>query len=186
MTMVHQCLITVQDYFDVAADVPEFTQLIDGVIVPSQPKWRHQRVLLHVATELVAWADSGNGFGVAGIPIDVILDDLNVFAPDVWWLADPARLAPDEYFQGVPDLAVEVRSPSTWRHDTGVKKGRYEQHGLPELWLVDTTARAVIVHRRSSPAAPRFDVEVKVAGDEPLTTPQMPGLELRLDDILRE
>jgi hypothetical protein len=48
------------------------------------------------------------------------------------------------------------------------------------------TARAVIVHRRSSPAAPRFDVEVKVAGDEPLTTPQMPGLELRLDDILRE
>jgi Uma2 family endonuclease len=122
---------------------------------------------------------------VAGIPIDVIIDDLNVFAPDVWWMADPARLDPDEYFRGVPDLAVEVRSPSTWHYDTGVKKDRYEQYGLPELWLVDTTARAAIVHRRSSPAASRFDVEVKVT-DEPLTTPLMPGLELRLDDILRE
>jgi Uma2 family endonuclease len=185
MAMIQDRPITVQDYFDVAADVPESTQLIDGVIVPSQPKWRHQRVLLHVATVLVAWTDSENGFGVAGIPIDVILDDLNVFAPDVWWMADPARLDPDEYFRGVPDLAVEVRSPSTWGYDTGVKKDRYEQYGLPELWLVDTTARAVIVHRRSSPAASRFDVEVKVT-DEPLTTPLMPGLELRLDDILRE
>jgi Uma2 family endonuclease len=185
MAMIQDRPITVQDYFDVAADVPEFTQLIDGVIVPSQPKWRHQRVLMHVATELVAWTDSEDGFGVAGIPIDVILDDLNVFAPDVWWMADPARLDPDEHFRGVPDLAVEVRSPSTWRYDTGVKKDRYEQYGLPELWLVDTTARAVIVHRRSSPASSRFDVEVKVT-DEPLTTPLMPGLELRLDDILRE
>jgi Uma2 family endonuclease len=84
-----------------------------------------------------------------------------VFAPDVWWLADPSRIDPDEYFRGVPDLAVEVRSPSTWHYDVGAKRQRYEQYGLPELWLVDTTGRVVTALRRSGPSAPGFDVEQK-------------------------
>ncbi|HET6954868.1 MAG TPA: Uma2 family endonuclease [Acidimicrobiales bacterium] len=178
--------ITVADYFDVAADVPEHTQLIDGVIVRSQPTWRHQRATGLIYARLLAWTESAAGFGVAGLPIDVILDDHDVYAPDVWWIAEPARVRPDEHFRGVPDVAVEVRSPSTWRYDTGIKKQRYEQHGLPELWLVDTTAQAVVVHRRSSPAAPAFDVETKVTSGEDITSALLPCFALGLDDILRD
>ena len=44
----------------------------------------------------------------------------------------------------MPDIAVEVRSPSTWRYDIGAKKSGYERRGLPELWLVDTRADEVL------------------------------------------
>lgn len=53
--------------------------------------------------------------------------------------------------QPIPDIAAEIRSPSTWRHDIGPKKAHYEQYGLPEPWLVDTAADEVIVYRRSTP-----------------------------------
>lgn len=182
MAMV-DALITADDYFDAAAGVREPTQLIDGVIVPSQPKLRHQLVTAEIWRRLQQWIE-GPGFGLAGIPIDVIVDRYNVFAPDVWWLADPSRIDPDEYFRGVPDLAVEVRSPSTWHYDVGAKRQRYEQHGLPELWLVDTTGRVVTALRRSGPSAPGFDVEQKYSADEALTSPLLPGLALPLAEVL--
>ena len=53
----------------------------------------------------------------------------------------------------LPDLAIEIRSPSTWRYDIGAKKSVYEREGLPELWLVDGDANVVLVFRRSAPGA---------------------------------
>ena len=82
-----------------------------------------------------------------------------------------------------PDLAIEVRSPSTWRFDVGVKKARYEAAGLPELWLVDHVADSVLVYRRSAPAAQEFDVALEVGRGEALTSPQLPGFELELDAL---
>ena len=69
----------------------------------------------------------------------------------------------------VPDLAIEVRSASTWRYDIGAKKAAYERGGLPELWLVDTAADEVLVFRRSAPTAATFDVslELTVADSSP-------------------
>ena len=74
-------LITADDYFDAAAGVREPTQLIDGVIVPSQPKQRHQETTLRIWRRLQDWIE-GPGFGLAGIPIDMIIDQYNV------WLVD--------------------------------------------------------------------------------------------------
>jgi Uma2 family endonuclease len=182
MAMV-DALITADDYFDAAAGIREPTQLIDGVIVPSQPKPLHQEVTLDICERIREWA-RGPGFGRAGIPFDMILDDHNVFAPDIWWVANPSRVKPHEYFRGVPDLALEVRSPSTWHFDVGVKRQRYEQHGLPELWLVDTTERVVLALRRSAPDGRVFDVEQKYTADEVLTSPLLPGFALRLAEVL--
>ena len=53
-----------------------------------------------------------------------------------------------------PDLAVEVRSPSTWRFDIGRKKENYERYGVGELWLVDTAADVVFAFRRSTRRRP--------------------------------
>jgi Uma2 family endonuclease len=64
-----------------------------------------------------------------------------------------------------------------------VKKARYEQHGLPELWLVDTAADAVIVFRRSVASAPTFDVSLELARGDVLTSPLLPGFELALDEL---
>ena len=78
----------------------------------------------------------------------------------------------------MPDLAIEVRSPSTWRYDIGAKKGGYEAYGLPELWLVDTAAEAVLVFRRSDPSARVFDVALELERDGELRSSLLPGFAL--------
>jgi Uma2 family endonuclease len=78
-----------------------------------------------------------------------------------------------------------VRSKSTWHHDTGTKKRRYEQKGLPELWPVDTDDEVVLVFRRSAPDVAEFDVGLKFGADEVLTSPQLPGFELDLRELFR-
>ena len=62
----------------------------------------------------------------------------------------------------VPDLAVEVRSPSTWRFDIGARRPTTSGYGAGELWLVDTAADVVFVFRRSLPTSPRFDVSLEL------------------------
>jgi Uma2 family endonuclease len=133
---------------------------------------------------LMTWNRGASGRGETTAPIDVQLDEDNCFAPDLLWYRagrEPGRAQFRP--QPLPDIAVEIRSPSTWRHDIGVKKRRYEQHGLPELWLVDTAADVVLIFRRSTPSAPEFDVDVELARGEELTSAQLPGFALALDEL---
>ncbi|HEX6419708.1 MAG TPA: Uma2 family endonuclease [Acidimicrobiales bacterium] len=176
--------MTAEDYFDAVAGVREPTQLIDGVIVVNQPRYRHQRAAGLIYASLLAWVGSPRGRGVVSLALDVVVDRYDVYAPDVLWVADADRVRPDEPLAGLPDIAVEVRSPSTWRHDLGVKRSRYEQHGLPELWLVDTAAGSVRVLRRSTPACPRFDVSLDLAASDALESPLLPGYSLPVAGIL--
>ncbi len=80
----------------------------------------------------------------------------------------------------MPDLAAEVRSPSTWRHDVGAKKAGYERAGPAR------DARQVLVSRRSQPNAPTFDVALELGADETLESSQLPGFALPLERLFAE
>ncbi len=171
----------------IAAPEPEHGRpwnLIDGEVVVNLPTRLHGQAQDNLLFALKVWIRSETGRGRAGSPADVGLDERNVFAPDVHWYAAgrvPSAGAGPPY--PMPDLAVEVRSPSTWRFDLGVKKTGYERHGLRELWLVDTLARTVLVYRRSTAGAAEFDVALEVSEDEQLMSPLLPGFELAVADI---
>lgn len=160
------------------------TQLIDGVIVVNEPGLLHQMVLRAVFLAISDWCRAAPGRGREWLPLDVRIDDRNVFGPDMLWYAegrgprrDGGRPSP------TPDLAVEVRSPSTWRYDIGAKLRLYEDHGLPELWLLDTAADVVLVFRRSSAKAPAFDVSEELDAATTLTSPLLPGFALPVAEI---
>lgn len=156
-------------------------QLIDGTLVMDSPNTRHQRLADWILHKLMSFAEEHPEAGEAGSGLQARIDDDNVFVPDVWWRDDANRLARDSRgHENPPDLIVEVRSPTTWRYDVHVKKSRYEAAGLPELWLVDTVADSVLVFRRSTPAAPRFDLALEVTAPGHLTTPVIPGFALDL------
>ncbi len=114
----------------------------------------------------------------------MLIDEHNVFGPDLLWYADghsPDRDAERPY--PMPDLAVEARSPSTWRYDIGAKKAAYERNGLAELWLVDPVADDLFVFRRSLPKGGLFDVALELGRGEALTSPQLPGFAVALATI---
>jgi Uma2 family endonuclease len=112
------------------------------------------------------------------------MDEYNFYGPDVLWFSSdhvPGNL--DGYPERVPDLCVEIRSESTWRFDVGAKKRVYERGGLRELWLVDDKSETVLVYRRSTPRAEIFDVALELGAGETLTSPQLPGFELSIDEL---
>jgi Uma2 family endonuclease len=159
-------------------------QLIDGEVVLNQTKMPHQRVVVRLLVALSDWTRAESGRGEAILPLDVRIDDLNVYGPDLLWYAHghgPTRSVAPSY--PVPDLAVEVRSPSTWRYDIGAKKSGYERSGLPELWLVDTAADEVLIFRRSSAGVRPFDVSLELTNQDTLTSPLLPGFELPLRSL---
>jgi Uma2 family endonuclease len=81
----------------------------------------------------------------------VVLEDVFVaipggsrLAPDIsWWSAERCSSAPPGALQwrmrrSVPDLVVEVLSPSTRANDLGVKRELYMGSGVRELWWTPT------------------------------------------------
>ncbi len=172
--------LTAEEYLALPP-IERHTQLIDGEIVVTDPRLRHQRLVAELHRLLANWLEANPGHGEAGIGCNVRLDERNVFVPDVWWVAEARRPPPDaEVFEGPPDLVAEVRSPSTWRYDIGKKKATCERRGLAELWLVDAPVNAVLVFRRGAPDVPRFDVELELEPGETLTTPLIPGFAIDL------
>jgi Uma2 family endonuclease len=134
-------------------------ELIDGEVVVNEPSWMHNRSQLRICVALEGWILGKPTRRAVGLPLDVALDERNVYAPDLLWYRDgrvPQLTDLSPY--PIPDLAVEIRSPSAWRYDIGVKKATYERHGVAELWLVETAAKVVLVFRRSTSEASRFDV----------------------------
>ena len=159
-------------------------QLIDGELVMNEPSRMHNESQGCVYFALRQWAKAAAGRGWTGVPLDVQIDDRNVHSPDVvWYRSDRAPRRDDPPPYPAPDLAVEVRSPRTWRFDIGRKKENYERHGVGELWLVDTAADVVFVFRRSRPEAPRFDVSLDFSPGEMLTSPLLPGFGLAVAEI---
>ncbi len=178
--VVTRTRITADEYLAMGEDPRgRRSQLIDGEIVKSQHTPWHQRAVLEIVLALGTWEKGGAARGFASLPLDIKLDELNVYGPDVLWYAEgraPAITAPRPY--PPPDLVVEVRSPSTWRHDIGRKKSGYEAAGVRELWLVDFSS--VLVFRRSDPKRPDFDVTLELTPEETLSSPLLPGFALPL------
>ncbi|MDP2711369.1 MAG: Uma2 family endonuclease [Solirubrobacteraceae bacterium] len=175
--------MTADEYLQLGERWPR-TQLVEGEVVVNEPRWRHQRVLADLSFALEAWVRAALGRGRLSPPVDVELDERNVFAPDAHWYRDGrAPSDADDPPYPLADLVVEVRSPSTWRHDIGAKKSAYERAGLPELWLVDTAAEVILVFRRSSARAATFDVSLEQSVADELTSPLLPGFALALREL---
>lgn len=174
------------DEFMALAPLPSSSrrELVEGEVVVNSPSWMHNDSLGAIYAALRAWVRAGDGRGAVNLPVDVKLDQRNVYQPDIVWYRDgraPTRADLSPY--PPPDIAVEVRSPSTWRFDIGAKKRNYERHGVAELWLVDTAADIVIVFRRSAANETSFDVSEELDARATLTSPLLPGLALRVGEV---
>ncbi len=177
---------TAEEFFALPEDpLRRKAQLIDGRIVMDDPRGLHQHVVVKLLVALSSWISGPGGGGYVIFSQHQHLTDRNVFSPDLLWWADTARVDPQRNVQPVADLVAEVRSPSTWKYDIGVKRRLYEEHGAGELWLVDTSSSSVIICRRSEPGGPRFDVEAELSAPELLTSPALAGFELAVEDLFR-
>ena len=122
-------LMTADEYFAMPEDGPR-VELVEGELVLVDPTWLHQLVCVDLTFALKSWILAEPGRGEVSMPIDVKLNERNVYSPDVLWYAAeraPRRTDPRPY--PMPNIAVEVRSPSTWRFDIGDEEARLRAAG---------------------------------------------------------
>ncbi len=174
--------VTVEEFVD--GDHPAGAWLVEGEVVVNDPTFRHQEIALQICATLLDWTRSSRGSGKVGFGGNWTIAPGTTYKPDAWWVDDDqAALLTGARSDAPPALAVEVRSPGTWALDIGIKRTRYEQAGVAELWLADTPAEVVLVHRRTSPDGAMFDVARELARDETLTTPLLDGFTLDVNDL---
>jgi Uma2 family endonuclease len=98
---------------------------------------------LYVA--LRRWQEDVGDEGLILQDVFVAFPDGSRPAPDISrWSAERRPPVARGAMQSVPDLIVEVLSPSTRANDLGVKRDLYMRSGVRELWLVDPDARTVM------------------------------------------
>ncbi len=116
-------------------------QLIQGSLVRDPaPTYGHQRLAGRVRDALVPLV--GSDFVVMS-PTDVVLDDSNVFQPDVVVLRELPPLEQSDV--GIPLVAFEVLSPSSEKRDRDVKRVMLLEAGVEEVWLLDPRTQAIEV-----------------------------------------
>src|SRR5262249_28653549 len=87
--------------------------------------------------------DMGLGFASTA-PGGVIMPGCDPVQPDFAFVVKArAGIIRDRRIYGVPDLIIEVLSPSNRLYDEEVKLQAYANAGVPEFALIDPTARLV-------------------------------------------
>lgn len=117
---------------------PDLTQIINGeeIISPS-PKFSHQSASMELVMLLANYVKQNKLGRVFAAPFDVILEqDFNHLQPDIFFVSNAKKDIMQDWIRGVPDLVIEIVSPSSKKMDTVIKKGVYESYGVPECWIV--------------------------------------------------
>ncbi len=119
--------------------------------------------------------------GVMGRDIVVKLGE-DAFTPDVYVYADPADPRQGSYyFDGPPDLIIEVMHPANRAFNTGRRLSGYQAAQVPEIWLIDFEHETIRVHHRTSDA---YAVRTVLA-PEPLASIVLPALTLQTERLWR-
>lgn len=162
-------------------------ELLNGRIVMTPPAgYPHGSVGTRVVRLLAAFAidrglgevlDASQGFELPSG--DTVEPDASFVSTERW----AAMGAPEAgtFLRVVPDLVVEILSPSSALRDRGEKKAIYERNGVREYWLVDPRPRQVTVFLLDADG--RFDDGAVYAGAEIHRCLTLPALELRPRDL---
>ncbi|MBQ9479899.1 MAG: Uma2 family endonuclease, partial [Selenomonadaceae bacterium] len=106
----------------------------------------HNVISARIFSAFDAYFITKNIAALAFPDVDVYLPDGNIFRPDLCIVSDLTLIGKDGKVHGVPDLCVEILSPSTMKNDLGIKKVLYEKYGVKEYWIIDQLSCNIYTH----------------------------------------
>lgn len=130
-------------------------ELIDGVpYMQARPTPEHQEIIAELITQFRTYlrGKTCRVFSELSVWLEGRPGDKNskeYLIPDVVIVCNRSKVA-KEGIVGVPDLIVEVLSPSTATYDKVKKLNRYESAGLKEYWVVSPEYRHIEIYTLDS------------------------------------
>ena len=177
--MVRTRLLTAEDLIS----LPDNFELYEGVSREVAAAPDHSAIALNIAALIWNHVDehqSGSAFG-ADASFRLARDPDTMFLPDVAFVRAERISSREDLtypFEGPPDLAVEVLSPSDRIADLDQKMHRYLTAGTLLGWAIDPQRRIVTVHRPG-------EVPVVLDGTDTLTAWDLiPDFSVLVNDVL--
>lgn len=124
-------------------------EIIDGEhYVSPSPSTDHQNASRHIQFFLYDQIERSGRGQVFDAPMDLELSPTDIVQPDLIVVLEENRdIVLRSRLRGVPDLVVEILSPSTSDRDQTLKLALYESRGVPEYWVVDVDDRSIRRYR---------------------------------------
>jgi Uma2 family endonuclease len=141
-----------EEMFDELVDEDTKAELIDGVMIVYSPASMEHDNIGGFMRGLMSFYSDAKGLGVVLGPDSLIhLAPGRKCAPDVFFIRQERVPMPlPKEFEGVPELVVEVLSPSNRRYDLHDKRLIYREAGVGEVWFIDSALRQIIAERRQA------------------------------------
>lgn len=125
-------------------------ELVKGELRISPAGLRHEKIVMKLGRLLLNCVEQFHLGEVYGSSAGFKLPSGDVCSPDVSFVRAerlPAGHTPEGFAEFLPDLAVEVISPSDRVTDIAEKIGEYLAHGVQAVWLVNPETQTVTVYR---------------------------------------
>jgi Uma2 family endonuclease len=140
---------TLQDLLNTPKDGNKY-ELVDGEIVVSPAGMRHSEVAINIGGLIWEFLQKNPIGKVYASDVGIAFPNGNVRSPDVTYVNIaklPEGRSPEAFGEVIPDLAVEVLSPSDSLKELGRKIGEFLENGVPIVWLVDPARQTVTIYR---------------------------------------
>ena len=180
---------TYADY--VATPEGERWELIDGVLyrMAAAPNTKHQTVSLFLGAPIDAHVLPRRLGLLYRAPFALMLSEANTVEPDLLYVSAARRhIVTDRGCKGVPDLVVEILSPSNFANDMEVKRELYARYGIPEYWILDPIREHLLALTEPvvNDGVGEYAAEALYQIGDTVTTERIPGLAIAVADIFAE
>src|SRR5687767_1817494 len=137
--------LTFEDYQALPDD--QRYEIVKGVLyVAPRPRPLHQLVAGNLYFALTLHVRE-RGLGMVIQDTDLVVPPRDVYvAPDIMFFSGDrfSEVDPEGWIRIVPDLIVEVSSPSTDMYDERIKREIYAEIGVPHYWRVDPSHSTIV------------------------------------------
>lgn len=150
MHQYHNNSISIDEYFQIRESSEAILEYIDGLVYMSpSPTTKHQRIFSKLQVKFGNFLE-GKSCEVLPAPYDIELKDetiegAKIVIPDISIICDKSGFT-DARYVGVPDMAVEILSPSNQSHDLITKLNLYMNYGVKEYWIVNPMLNTITVY----------------------------------------
>ena len=175
---------TYEDYARLPNDGWKYEVMRGELYMSPAPSPRHQRAVLRLSTAMERFV-SQHQLGETFIsPIDVILPRRlgTPVQPDILFIRrDNLHIVGEATIDGVPDMVVEILSPSTWVDDRRTKLDIYAEADIGEYWIVDPNKQSIEVFVLTEN---RYVLVEKYGSGDRVASQVLSGFSIAVDEII--
>jgi Uma2 family endonuclease len=187
MSLYRNDRISVEEYFEIRESSDELLEYIEGFVYMSpSPSTKHQRISGKLFIKMANFLE-GKPCEVFHAPIDIELkhekmDGTQIVIPDLTIICEKSGFT-DARYVGVPNLIVEILSPSNQTHDLITKLNLYMDYGVKEYWIVNPMLNSVSVYALNDEEMyVQHDMKTEIGS---ITSKFLPGFSVNLSEIFQ-